>query len=264
MVLKLTIGLLVAAFTVLTILAHGDPRYCVKNNCETLQSGEPQRKVDTDVIDEEPEPSDPAERAARIAKNVRYNGGGTDLTIQQSENTEIFFEHVWPAVDFIPAEDSALVVAGQVVKVQPYLSGDRSRIYTEITIAIDDLLKTDNNNRVAVNKTVVIDRPGGALKLRTGRIARDGRVVENLGKPALDKRYVFFACAVNDGKDVSLIKSYELLNGKVYTNDSRRSRLIAVQEGVPSTLTDEAAFLKAVREVTATTTGNAKQGQRPN
>ena len=219
----------------------------------------PQRKVDTDIVDEEPEPSNPTERETRIAKNIRYNGGGADLTIERPDNTEIFFEHVWPAVDFIPVDASVLVVVGQVVKIQPYLSSDRSRIYTEIKIAVDELLKRDNDGRISGNKTVVIDRPGGALKLRTGRIARDGRLVENLGMPALGRRYVFFASAVNDGKDTSLIKSYELLNGKVFTNDSRPRRLIPIQEGVPSALSDEVAFLNAVREAIAAAPRNADQ-----
>ena len=108
---------------------------------------------------------------------------------------------------------------------------------------------------------MVIDRLGGALKLKTGQVVRDDIQIDNLGKPKLGKRYVFFARRVNDGSDISLIKSYELLDGKVFTNDSRPSRLTSTLPGVPQAWADEAAFLKAVREVTASTadTGGPKQ-----
>jgi hypothetical protein len=222
------------------------------------QGGASQAKPanESDVAEEEPEPSDSQEREARRAKNVRYNAGRQDLTTRDPE-VEGFIEQVWPRVEFIPAAESAVVVTGRVVKVQPYLSGDRSRIYTEITVAVDDLLKRDRNNRLSAANTVVIDRLGGALKLKTGRVVRDDIQIDNLGKPQLGNRYVFFARRVNDGRDVSLIKSYELVDGKVFTNDSRASRLISTLPGVPQAWADEAAFLKAVRQVTASTVGTA-------
>ena len=170
---------------------------------QSLQSGESQRKVDSNIVAEESESSNAKERESRRAKNTRYNTGGSDLTVERPQDSEIFFEQVWPAVDFIPAAESGVVVVGRVIKVQPYLSSDRSRIYTEITIAVDDLLKQDQNNRVAVNKTVVIDRLGGALKPKTGRIVRDEIQIDNLGNLQLGRRYVVFVRAINDGNDIT-------------------------------------------------------------
>ena len=263
--MKVTISLLIAATClVLTVFAHGQVGKYSKGAWQSMQSGESQRKVDSDIIAEESESSHPKEREARRAKNTRYNTGGADLTVERMQGSEIFFEQVWPAVDFIPAAESALVVIGRVIKVQPYLASDRSRIYTEITIAVDDLLKRDQDNRVAANKTVVIDRLGGALKLKTGRVVRDDTWIDNLGSPQLGQRYVVFARAINDAKDISLIKSYELIDGKVFTNDSRPSRLISILAGVPLAWEDEAAFLKAVRDVTVSTARNATRRQRPN
>lgn len=240
--MKFVTSLLVAgACVVLTVVAQG----------QSLQTSEAQRKVDGDIVAEEPEPSNPKEREGRRAKNRRYNTGGTDLTVERPPNSEIFFEHVWPAVHFIPAAKSAVVVVGRVIKVQPYLSSDRSRIYTEMTIAVDHLLKQDQGNRVAAHKTVVIDRVGGALKLKTSRIVRDDIQIDYLGHLKLGRRYVMFGQAINNGHDISLIKSYELADGKVFTNDSRPSRLISTVAGVPSTWQDEAEFIKAVRESTS-------------
>ena len=263
--MKFTTSLLVAgACVVLTVVAHGQVGTYSKGVRQSLQTGESQRKVDRDIVAEEPESSNPKEREVRSAKNTRYNTGGADLTVERPQDSEILFEQVWPAVDFIPAAESAVVVVGRVIKAQPYLSSDLSRIYTEITIAVDDLLKQDQDKRVTATKTVVIDRLGGALKLKTGRIARDEIQIDNLGNLELGRRYLVFARAINDGKDISLIKSYELIDGKVFTNDSRPGRLISALAGVPLTWEYEASFLKAVREVTVSTARNATHRQRPN
>ncbi|HKY46284.1 MAG TPA: hypothetical protein VJM50_24540, partial [Pyrinomonadaceae bacterium] len=192
--------------------------------------------------------SNPQEHEVRRAKNGRYNTGGSDLTVERPQDSEIFFEQIWPAVEFIPVAKSAVVVVGRAIKVQPYLSSDRSRIYTEMTIAVDQLLKADEDNRVAGDKTVVIDRLGGALKLKSGRIVRDGIQIDFLGHLQVGRRYVIFAQSINDGHDISLIKSYELVDGKVFTNDSRPSRLISTVAGVPLTWEDEATFVEAVRK----------------
>ena len=223
------------------------------------QSGASQSKAenDNDVVEEAPEPSDSQELEARRAKSIRYNTGRRDLTTRDPE-VEGFVEQVWPRRELIPATGSAVVATGKVVKVQPYLSSDRSRIYTEITVEVDDLLKRDRNNRLSAVHTVVIDRLGGALKLKTGRVVRDDIQIDNLGKTNIGKRYVFFARRVNDGSDISLIESYELRGGKVFTNDSRPIRLISTMPGVPRAWEAEATFLDAVRQEVRKEVGQLK------
>src|SRR5262249_44056851 len=141
--------------------------------CSAVQAAESNNKANSEIVAEDPEPLGQREREARTAKNVRYNAGGTDLTTQRQRDSEIFFEQVWPAVDFIPAAESALVATGKVVRVQSYLSQDRSRIYTEATVAVDHLLKRDRDDLLSVTRTVIIDRLGGAIKLKGGRVVRD-------------------------------------------------------------------------------------------
>jgi hypothetical protein len=64
----------------------------------------------------------------------------------------------------------------------------------------------------------------------------------------LEKRYLFFAGAANNGRDLSLIRSYELTGAEVFTNDSRPRRLISAAPGVPKEWAVEETFLAAVRE----------------
>jgi hypothetical protein len=222
----------------LIVVPRVQPDVYLKAAPQSSPIPESQRSVDHDIVTEEPESSSAKEREVRRAKNTRYNAGGADLTVERHKDSEIFFEHIWPAVDFFPASESAIVVVGRVEKVQPHLSTDRSRIYTEFTIAVDEFLKRD---RVPASKLVAIDRPGGALRLKSGRIVRDGTQIDYLGNLEFGRRYVIFARAINDGNDLSLIKSYELEEGKVFSNDSRPRRLISPSD-------DEARFLREVRE----------------
>ena len=244
----------------LVVVAQGQISAGGRTGWQLSQAVKSQTKIgnESDIVPEEPESPNPQEREARRAKNTRYNAGGPDLTVERPPDSEIFVEQVWPAVDFIPASESAVVATGKVVKVQPYLSSDRSRIYTEITVEVDDLLKRDRDNRLSAVHTVVIDRLGGALKLKTGRVVRDDIQIDNLGKTNLGKRYMFFARRVNGGSDISLIDSYELRDGKVFTNDSRPSRLISTLSGVPKVWEAEAAFVEAVRQEVRKEVGQLK------
>jgi hypothetical protein len=211
--------------------------------------------ADSDVFDEAPDQSDSRALESRRSKNTRYNTGRLDLTSSSAEGDR-FFEHLWPRTELIPASESATIVTGTVVKFQPYLSADRSRIYTEISIRVDSILKrSEANPSSAVPTLLVVDRLGGALRLRTGRIVRDEVQIDGLGGTCLEKRYLFFAGAANNGRDLSLIRSYELARSEVFTNDSRPRRLISAAPGVPKEWTLEETFLLAVREAIGKRTG---------
>jgi hypothetical protein len=257
--IKWTTSLLTVVSSVLAVAAHVQVGARVRTVLQLPQAGELRIKgdSDSDIIQEEPESSDPKERKARRAKNVRYNIGGRNLTTLNPD-VESLIEQVWPRGELVPASESAVVVTGTVVRVQPYLSGDHSRIYTEITVQVEEVLKRDRNGLPSAAKIVVIDRLGGALRLGSGRVVRDDIQIDNLGKTLRGKRYMFFADRLNKGSDISLIKSYELRDGKVFTNDSRESRLISTLPGVPKAWVSEAAFIEAVRQEVRKEVGQAR------
>lgn len=217
--------------------------------CPTLQlsqSGVCQNEAGPS--EEEAESPNAKERESRRAKNIRYNAGGSDLTAR-NPNAEYFVEYVLPrGLPLIPSSESAVIVTGTVIRMQPYLSEDHSRIYTEITIKVEDVLKGNASKLLLPEHTLIMEQLGGALKLKSGRIVRDDIIVEGLGKPCIGKRYVLFAQRVNKGNDLRLIRGYELRNGKVFTLDVRVNKPISTYANVPETFSDEATFLDAVRQ----------------
>ena len=244
---------LVAGFVLLafTAAAHAqrDPREAAA--MQFFRNGFPHNweQTQADVVQEEQESSDPKERELRRAKNIRYNTGGSDLTIRKP-NTEHFVEHIWPrGLPLIPSSESAVVVRGTVVTMQPYLSQDRSRLYTEIGVRVEEVLKSDVD--LSVGDTLIVDRLGGALNLKSSQLVRDDISIEGLGKTRSGGRYVLFAQRVNEGNDITLIKGYELRDGRVFrlTQDgSPGNVLLSSKPGVPDDFSEGRAFLEAARQ----------------
>jgi hypothetical protein len=193
----------------------------------------------SDITDEAPLPQDREEREARMAKNIRYNGGRCNITTQ-----DCFFESVYPTgLPLIPSKESAVAFVGQVTHMQSYLSDDKTRIYTETTFYVEEVFKNPTNFRFSSDRTLVIDRNGGAIRLHSGQIVRDSTRDGFLGRPQVGMRYVFFATSIHDGRDFSMVRGYELRDGKVFrlTEDGRPSASL-----VPD-LPQEQTFLQAVR-----------------
>jgi hypothetical protein len=186
---------------------------------------------------------------ARQAKSTRYNGGGCDLTVP---GRDCFFEHFAPgAIPLIPLKESAFALLGTVTKVQPYLSADRTHIYTETTIQIEEVFKSPETFNLPPDRTVITDQIGGAMRMDSGRVIHDGSVVDFIGKTYVGGRYVFFLRQVHEGKDLAILSAYELREGKVFklTEDGIPGKvLLSRTPNKPDSLSDEQGFLQTIRQ----------------
>ena len=121
----------------------------------------------------------------------------------------------------LPIAQSDAVVLGEVTDAQAYLSDDRSGIYSEFTIRIDELLKNDSQSSLAAGNMAVAERPGGKVRFPSGKVQRYG--IDKQGMPRVGGRYVLFLKSNGAGQDFSIVTGYELLNGTVFPLDSVRS-----------------------------------------
>jgi hypothetical protein len=201
------------------------------------------------VIGEEPVSSQPEERKAREAKSARYNGGGCDLTLPEQE---CFFESFAPAsVPWIPLNESTFALLGTATKVQPYLSADRTHIYTETRIQIEEVFKSPKGFKLPSDQTLIVDRFGGSMTTFAGLVIRDGSRIDFMGQTYVGGRYVFFLRQVHEGKDLSILTAYELRDGKVFrlTRDGSPGKvLLSKTPKKADSLSDEQEFLQAVRQ----------------
>lgn len=213
-----------------------------------------QSSKQSDVVDEVREPSDPHDRALRRTKNKRYNTGGADLTardgqLRQQEERERFVEHYWLRdQSLFPASEADIVILGTLVRAQPYLSTDRSSIYTELTIRVEEVIKSYPQTAAAVNANLVIDRLGGALRLASQQIVRLDLPNQGPGRLRDGERYVLFAKNTHEGLDLEMLTGFELRASQVYGLVSDGGVSFRSRRGVPENLAQEEPFLEAMRK----------------
>ena len=212
-----------------------------------------QSSKQSDAVDEVREPSDPHDRALRLAKNNRYNTGGPDLTARgrqlgAQEERDRFVDHYWLRNQTLFPSEGEIVVLGTLVRAQPYLSSDRSSIYTELTIRVEEVIKSDPQTAAAVNANLVIDRVGGALRLASKQIVRLDLPNQGPGRLREGERYVLFAKHTHEGQDLEMLTGFELRASQVYGLVSDGGVSFTSRRGVPENLAQEESFLEAMRK----------------
>lgn len=161
-----------------------------------------------------PESSDAVERAKRQEKGRRYRGKRIreEPQISVVSDSESLVERLKP----LPIALSDSVIIGEIRNAQAYLSDDKSGIYSEFTIRVEDVLKSSDPS-LGVGATIIAEREGGAVRFPSGHLQR--YVVEGERMPKMWSRYLFFLKRNESGQDFSLLKGYELRVGKVFPLD---------------------------------------------
>jgi hypothetical protein len=217
---------------------------------------EPIQNLDVLLVDEAPVPADPAERANREAKNARYNSqtSNKDLTAQRYHYMEIscgFTVSGFGESPLPPNSTQDVIVLGSLVEEQPYLSANRTALYTEYTFEIEENFKPSPYDLSFVEGRLIVDRPGGTLRLQNGKVVSYGVQGPGMARPLdVGHRYVLFCRFVHGGKDLMLGPAFELRDGQAYALGESRNhdRLVGDRRHTPPSLSTEEGFLKALRD----------------
>ena len=204
---------------------------------------------DLPIVDyDAPEPTGDQERAKRRSKGKRYDKQSSQ-PIQDSPQASgrIWSSHWSRGLTAIPTDQSDTVLIGQVLDAQAYLSNDKTGVYSEFTILIDEVLKGDVGTSFPSRSKVIIERVGGAVRFPSGRIQRDE--TSGQGMPRIGCRYVLFLKRLDQDQDFSLVTGYELRGERVFPLDGA-----TIEEGTQKFPFDEfngfdaSAFLRLVRD----------------
>jgi hypothetical protein len=106
-----------------------------------------------------------------------------------------------------------------VVDAQAYLSDDKTGVYSEFSIRIDEVFKNDSLKPGFPGGLVVAERYGGRVRFPSGRVTFYGN--RDQGMPRLGGRYVFFL--ERDDQQYSILTAYELSSGRIYPLDGRNT-----------------------------------------
>ena len=206
----------------------------------------------TPVVDvDAPEPADPKQKAVRRARNKRhdYPGDPADAKrfVLNEDSTPVAFQSGsdGPKLYAIPAQESDAVIIGEVTDARAYLSNDKTHVYSEFTIVLEDVLK-DSTALLYPRATIATERLGVTVKLRSGKTLVRGAGGRTM--PRVGQRYVLFLNYDKEAQTFPIITGYELRGGKVIPLDglTRKSPDLAVyaaHEGA-----DETTFINAVRQ----------------
>lgn len=198
-----------------------------------------------------PEEIDPEKKAKRKLKNKRYDNrpGLVSDELPVVEDEEVLFITHFDSIAGLPASESEIVIIGEVLDAQAFVSNNKKGVYSEFTVRVDEILKNNSIN-VAKGSLISIDREGGFVEYKNGkrRLSKIGGYV----MPRVGRQYVLFLKNPDESPNYEIITGYELkVDGVVNLNGSEQFRTYAGM--------DEAAFIKAVREVIAQSSQTAPE-----
>jgi hypothetical protein len=164
--------------------------------------------------------TDPTEREKRRKKNQRYDKEGW-VEKSPHPDTGMVGRHTEvepPAA--LPTAESDLIVTGRVVGLQTHLSNDKTGVYTEYKIKVDQVLKNALSLDLSKGSSIDIDRAGGVVRYPHGQsvIYRDS----DKGLPENGREYILFLKSAPNSENYEVITLYELRDADTVPLDSGR------------------------------------------
>ncbi|HJQ69064.1 MAG TPA: hypothetical protein VKA70_08830 [Blastocatellia bacterium] len=161
---------------------------------------------------------EPQHLELRTLRNSRYDN---QVWVQKDEQSSEVLStgHWWQGLSALPVDQSDAIVIGEITTSQAYLSNDKSGVYSEFTIRIDETLKSPNSAALAPGDIIVGERAGGAVKFSSGRITRYTLLGQGFPRPG--RRYVLFLRMNEAGQDFHILTGYQLRRGKVQPLDQK-------------------------------------------
>ena len=190
--------------------------------------------------------ADPKERLKRKSKDNRFPQGRLDESPDITETTVVDGGGSGrrPA---LPVALSEVIVIASVLNARAYVSTNRTGIFSEFTVSIDEVLKTTGSDQLLPGANILLEREGGRIRYPSGRV-RWIRFAHE-GMPSIGGRYVFFLRRTGQDEVYGILTGYELRGGKVFPLDGvapiEENKLprFATYDGV-----EEAGFLKTIKE----------------
>lgn len=159
------------------------------------------------VIDAAPDEVDVEKKATRIQKNKRFNvKSKLPYSLEEQKDGEYSGTVLESEPPPLPIK-SDLTIVGSIQRRQPYLSENITKVYTELSVHIEEILKNNKTRPVYTFEPLIVYREGGAIRMPNGRVFR--YLVAHLGLPEVGKRYVLFL-QHDAERDYKLVVGYEL------------------------------------------------------
>jgi hypothetical protein len=208
-------------------------------------SNSQQRRVQTDeeqwpITDyERPLPSEPEKRAKRLARGKKYDKPKVPVEPAANYGQSITNDHWYLSIPSLPTTESNIIVIGEIVSAQSYLSNNRTGVYSEFAVRIERILK-DTNHALTIGNIIDVEREGGRVRSPSGQVTRYSINGQNM--PRVGKRYLLFLTCTDQEQASHIVTGYELRAGKVFPLDEAGDKF-DLYKGV-----DETELLNTIQE----------------
>lgn len=198
-----------------------------------------------------PDSAAPEERVKRQKRSARYDNSRLVIEPQKPGGAIVVIDHTIGKMPALPVTLSDAIVIGDVTDAQAHLSNDKSGVYTEFSIRVDEILK-DTGGSLEIGGPILAHRIGGRVRFPSGVVQRYG--ISYLGMPRANRRYALFLKKNYDSEAFVILTGYELRAGEAFPLDGVNipGRASVLPQFVPYKGMDETKFLSKVRTASVT------------
>ena len=197
------------------------------------------------------EPGDANEKARRNARGKRFNNSLRVAEPHPEAGAKGILDSWMQRLPALPVHASDGIVIGDITNAQAYLSPDKTGVYTEYTVRVDEVLKQYSAAPIVTGGFVDAQREGGRVRFPSGRV--QSYLTHYQGVPVTGRRYVLFLKRNEQADVFTLLTGYEQRDGHVYPLDgvdlaqgATEIPQFAAYKGV-----DEPTFSRALRSALA-------------
>ena len=198
-----------------------------------------------------PEPSNANDKARRNARGTRFDGRLKVAEPNPEAGANGILDSWMQSLPALPVDASDAIVIGDITNAQAYLSPDKTGVYTEYTVRVDEVLKQTSAAPIVTGGFVDAEREGGRVRFPSGRV--QSYITHYQGVLVTGQRYVFFLKYHKQADVFTILTGYEQRDGHVYPLDgvdlgqgATEIPQFAAYKGV-----DEATFSKDLRRALA-------------
>ncbi|MGI8838840.1 MAG: hypothetical protein ACR2H4_19700 [Pyrinomonadaceae bacterium] len=261
---------LLASLFIVTVAAFAVMRGQPQNNLSKIsQQSDSKEWPVTDYTT--PEAADSDNHPLRKVRNRRYDSDPNvkrDVLNKLALSDSPFILDLplshGPGEPALPVAQSDIIVLGRITDSKAHLSNDRTNIYSEFSVAIEEVIKDNPPISVTPGAIIATERRGGAVRFHSGKVLRLGSLGKNA--PQVAKRYILFLSYSDEGQAFPIITGYELRGGKVFPLDGLFDDKGSIPQFEAYRIyngTDETPFLNTLRSIVdRLSQGGSKKGGR--
>jgi hypothetical protein len=166
---------------------------------------------------DETQTTDQVEQSKRRIRGSKFDKSHWSVDPTDTSDTTVRVDVLDPNLPAFPFSQSTAVIAGEVTGARAYLSNDKTGVYTEFTVSIEEVIKIDAEGSLTVGSSVELIREGGRVKFPSGKVHLYKTAGEEM--PRVGKRYVLFLTGSKQQQNLQILTGYEIQAGRILPLD---------------------------------------------